>query len=158
VKAVVLYDSVFGNTEKIAKAIGEALGSAEEVTFLRPGSGQLAGLTLLVVGSPTRGFKPTEELVNELKSMQPNALKGTRSAAFDTRFTEAKIKASAFFLPWLVKRYGYAADTIGKLLKEKGAELVAPAQGFFVDDTEGPLLEGELERAGEWARGLREKA
>ena len=32
--------------------------------------------------------------------------------------------------------------------------MVATPEGFIVTDTEGPLREGELERAAEWARGL----
>ena len=59
-KALVVYDSVFGNTEKIAQGIGEALGSPEEVTTVQVKEvslDRLSGLDILVVGSPTRAFK-----------------------------------------------------------------------------------------------------
>jgi len=61
-KALVVYDSFFGNTEKIAQTIGNALGAPADVEVLRVGNvkpEQLTGLGLLVVGSPTRAFRPT---------------------------------------------------------------------------------------------------
>jgi hypothetical protein len=51
-----------------------------------------------------------------------------------------------------VRIFGYAAKPIGKRLQKKGGELAVQPEGFHVGDTEGPLLEGELERAGLWAR------
>jgi len=62
-KAIVIYDSVFGNAEKIAQAIAEALGAQEPVELLQASQADSDGLAqtdLLVVGSPTRGFRPTE--------------------------------------------------------------------------------------------------
>ena len=55
-KALVIYDSVFGNTEKIARAVGEAAG-AQVVKVGALQDGALAGVDLLLVGSPTRGFR-----------------------------------------------------------------------------------------------------
>lgn len=55
-KALVVYDTFFGNTEQVARAIAVGLGAeAVKVDSFTPG--QLAGLALLVVGSPTRGFR-----------------------------------------------------------------------------------------------------
>jgi flavodoxin len=54
-KALILYDSVYGNTEKIALAIGDALGSQEDVSVMKVGEvkpDQFAGLNLLIVGAP----------------------------------------------------------------------------------------------------------
>ena len=75
-KARVVYDSFFGNTEKIAQAIaqaiGEVLGSQEEVEVLRVGEvspGPWAGVALLVVGSPTRAFSATPETKKFLGSI-----------------------------------------------------------------------------------------
>jgi len=61
-----------------------------------------------------------------------------------------EIRIPAFF----VKIFGYAAQPIAGRLEKKGGELVIPPEGFYVDDTEGPLLEGELERAADWARQI----
>jgi len=66
-KALVVYDSVFGNTEQIAQAIGDALGSSENVPVLKVTDvklEQLAGSKLLIVGSPTRAFRPTRQSLN----------------------------------------------------------------------------------------------
>jgi flavodoxin I len=155
-KALVVYDSVFGNTEKVAQAIGQALGSPEDVKVVQVSDAkpeQLVGLTLLIVGSPTRQFSPTGATTGFLKSVPKHGLKGVKVAAFDTRFTESaieKVRILAFF----VKIFGYAAKPITDRLQKKGGELVVPPEGFYVGDTEGPLLEGELERAADWARQI----
>jgi len=156
-KALVVYDSVFGNTEQIAQAIGNALGSQEDVEILRVSNvkpEQLTGLKLLIVGSPTRGFRPTPAISNLLKSIPKNGLKGVKVAAFDTRFTMDEIESSVFILPILVNIFGYAAKPISDRLEKKGGELIIPPEGFFVDGTEGPLKKGELERAADWAKQI----
>ena len=156
-KALVIYDSFFGNTEQIAQAIGNALGSPEDVEILRVGNvkpEQLTGVTLLIVGSPTRGFRPTPAISNLLKSIPKNDLKSVKVAAFDTRFTMDEIESSVFILPILVNIFGYAAKPISDGLEKKGGELIIPPEGFFVEGTEGPLKEGELERAADWAKQI----
>ena len=89
-KAMVIYDSVFGNTEQVAREIGNSLDSQENVEILRVSStkpDQLAGLELLFVGSPTRGFRPTEGITNFLKGIPADGLEGIKVAAFDTRIS-----------------------------------------------------------------------
>ncbi len=98
-KVLVIFDSVFGNTEKIAQAIGEAFGSKNEVSVVRVGKvsiEQLKGLDLLLVGSPTRGFRPTEAIAAFLKNIPANALNGVKAAAFDTRIPTDTIKSPVF--------------------------------------------------------------
>ncbi|MGD9145116.1 MAG: nitric oxide synthase [Anaerolineae bacterium] len=155
-KAMVVYDSVFGNTGRVAQAIGEGLGSPEEVEVRQVGDvqpGQFAGLTLLVVGSPTRQFSPTGATTSLLKSIPNDGLEGVKVAAFDTRYREAEIE-KVRILAFLVKIFGYAAKPIADRLEKKGGELAVPPEGFYVTDTEGPLFEGELERAADWARQI----
>jgi flavodoxin len=155
-KALVVYDSVFGNTEQIAQAIGNALGSQEDVEILRVSNvkpEQLTGLKLLIVGSPTRGFRPTAAINNLLKRIPKNGLKGVKVAAFDTRFTMSDIEESRV-LPFFVKLFGYAAKPISDRLEKKGGERIIPPEGFFVEGVEGPLKEGELERAADWAKQI----
>jgi flavodoxin len=154
-KVLVIYDSVFGNTEQIAQAIGSALGSQKYVEILRVSNvkpEQLTGLKLLIVGSPTRGFRPTEAITNFLKRIPINGLKGVKVAAFDTRISMSDIGSSA--LRFLVKTGGYAAKPIADRLKKRGGDLIMPPEGFFVKGTEGPLKEGELERAADWAKQI----
>ena len=156
-KALVVYDSVFGNTGQIAQAIGKALGSEQDVETLQVGDAkpeQLAGVALLVVGSPTRQFRPTPATTNLLKSIPKNGLDGVKVAAFDTRFTESNIEEGPAVLSFFVRIFGYAAKPIADRLEKKGGELVASPEGFYVEDTEGPLAEGELERAADWAKEL----
>lgn len=154
-KALIIYDSVFGNTEQIARAIGAALVPHMQVETLRVSTvrpEQLTECQLLIVGSPTRGFRPTEGVTNFLKGLSIVALKGIKVAAFDTRFAISDIKSS--FVKILVRVGGYAAKPIADRLKKKGGSLIAPPEGFFVKDIEGPLEEGELERAADWAKQL----
>ena len=155
-KALVVYDSKFGNTERIAQVIGDALGSSYEVEVLHVGNvapDQFEGLELLIVGSPTQRFNPTEGITNFLKSLPSNGLKGIKVAAFDTRLTIEDIQEIAI-LAFFVRIFGYAAKPIGNGLKRKGGELVLPPEGFYVEGTEGPLVEGEVERAEDWARQI----
>lgn len=155
-KVLIVYDSVFGNTEKIAQVIGNAMGSQAEVNILRVGNVKqenLRGLDMLIVGSPTRAFKPTKEIINFLNGFPKNGLKGVKVAAFDTRFTMSAIEESRV-LPFLVRLFGYAAKPISNRLEKKGGELIIPPEGFFVEGVEGPLKEGEIERAASWAKEI----
>ena len=154
-KALVVYDSFFGNTEQIARAIGNALGSQNDIEILRVNNvkpEQLTGLKLLIVGSPTRGFRPTPAINKLLGSIPKHGLKGVKVAAFDTRISMNDI-GSPILTP-LVKIFGYAAKPIADRLKKKEGELAIPPEGFFVEGSEGPLKEGELERAADWAKQI----
>jgi flavodoxin len=154
-KTLVVYDSVFGNTERVARAIGEALGGRDEVSVVRPdgaAGARLADLRLLVVGSPTRGFRPTEAVAEFLKRASAGGLGGIKVAAFDTRLSAQEAKSP--IVRFVVKRGGYAAKRIADELARIGGELVAPPEGFFVLDSQGPLRDGELERAAGWAKQI----
>jgi flavodoxin len=156
VNAMVVYDSMYGNTGKVAEAIASALGSPEDVQLRKVDEAraeQLAGVTLLIVGSPTQKFSPTGATTRLLKSIPNNGLQGVKVAAFDTRFTESEIGSNRI-LAFFVSIFGYAAEPIAERLKKKGGDLVVPPEGFYVGGTEGPLLEGELERATAWAQEI----
>ena len=143
-KALIVYDSTYGNTEKIARAIGEAIGGDARV--VRAGGADLPNteaIGLLIVGSPTLGGRASPDIKGFLDRLPNSAVKDMKVAAFDTRFSTR----------W-VGIFGYAAGKIASKLKEKGGNLVAPPEGFFVKAKEGPLKDGELERAGVWAKGL----
>jgi hypothetical protein len=53
-----------------------------------------------------------------------------------------------------VKLFGYAAEPIANALTKRGGTLVVPAEGFFIKDKEGPLKDGELERATAWGQQI----
>ena len=155
-KALVVYDSAFGNTEKIAQAIGSALGSPEAVETVRVGDvkpEQLVGVTLLVVGSPTQKFSPLASINSFLRNIPRDGLRGVKVAAFDTRIPESQIE-EVRILAFFVRIFGYAAEPIANKLENKGGELTVPPEGFFVGGTEGPLLDDELERAADWAKQI----
>ena len=152
---IIIYDSFFGNTEQIARAIGAALGSPGETEVIRVSDlkpGQLRGAGLLVVGSPTRGFRPSKPIQELLKGLSPEEIRGVRLAAFDTRMSIKDVNNA--ILSFMVKLFGYGADTIAKLLKKKSGSLVLPPEGFIVLASEGPLKDGELERAASWAKQI----
>ena len=145
-KTLVVYDSVYGNTEKIARAIGEAIAPSGELKVLRASEAKpsdLQSLDLLIVGAPTQAGKATTAIQEFLDKIPANALKNVRVAAFDTR-----VKV------FIAKLFGYAAGRIADSLKDKGGNLAAAPEGFLVKGREGPLVEGELERAAGWAKGL----
>jgi flavodoxin len=143
-KALIVYDSVYGNTEKIAKAIGGAISG--EVKVLRVGEASLSELKtidLLIVGSPTQAGRPTLAIQDFLNKVPESAIRGINVAAFDTRLSTR----------W-VRIFGYAAGKIADSLKRKGGTLISSPEGFFVKGNEGPLKEGELERAAGWATAI----
>lgn len=149
---LVLYDSVFGNTAKIAEAIGEALGDAPVVKVTDVTDEHMEGLKFLFVGSPTRAFRPTPATMTFLKGLSQNALSGVKGAAFDTRIPIDQTDSG--FLKFMIKLFGYADTRIAKAMVKAGAELALESDGFGVSGTEGPLVDGELERAQAWARGI----
>lgn len=146
----VVFDSAYGNTDQLARAIGRVLtaeiGSVSAEGAVGPGE-----LDLLVVGSPTQAGRPTAAVHNWLNAMPPAALQGIRVAAFDTRMAR---EDQGLGLRLLMGVIGYAAPRIAEALQGKGGLLVAPPEGFIVIDREGPLKPGELERAGRWAQDL----
>jgi menaquinone-dependent protoporphyrinogen IX oxidase len=157
-KGLVMYDSAFGNTEQIANAIGSTLGLSDQIEVLHVAAVKMEGLTgleLLIVGSPTQRFKPTEATSDFLKRIPANWLQSTKVAAFDTRLTIEEIEETRI-LPFFIRIFGYAAQPIANKLKKKGGELVTSPEGFYVQGMKGPLVEGELERAAAWARQITE--
>lgn len=160
-KALVIYDSQYGNTAQIAQAIADGLKSAVtdaiEVDLRRIGDAlpeQLAGLDVLIVGSPTQRFNVTSAMRDFLKDIPKAALAGVTVAGFDTRLTEEELQSHGPILGKLVDWFGYAAPRISEGLEKKGGQVAMPPEGFYVGGTEGPLLEGELQRASDWARAI----
>lgn len=150
-KTLIIYDSFFGNTEQVAKAIGEAASLASEVEVCKVSEvkpEQLEGVDLLIVGSPTRAFRPSPAISSFLRNIPFNSLQGKKAAAFDTRI--AMEDTTSRFLRFMAGLFGYAAKPISEKLRKKGAEIAAAPEGFFVNDAKGPLKDGELERAKKW--------
>ncbi|MBN2072758.1 MAG: flavodoxin family protein [Actinobacteria bacterium] len=143
-KTLIIYDSVHGNTEKIAKAIGDQIPG--DVKIIKPqeaGDLEMGSADLLIIGSPTYGGRPTKPILEFLDKISPDVLKKARFFAFDTRIA-AK---------W-VKIFGFASGKITSYLKSKGCSVISEPEGFMVSGTEGPLVEGETVRASNWAKNI----
>jgi flavodoxin len=154
-KTLIVYDSVYGNTEKVAQAIGAALPAAAGAEVLKAadaGKENLAGVNLLFVGSPTQAFRPLKPVTTFIRGLPGGSLKGVRVAAFDTRMDVKKVNNAV--LTFFESIFGYAAKPIADGLAKKGGQPAAEPEGFFVEGSEGPLREGELERAKEWGKNI----
>jgi flavodoxin len=154
-KILVVFDSQYGNTQKIAEAIAKALGGKDKASVIPVGKAKtenLLHLDYLIVGSPTQAFNPLRPVTTFLKSIPRGGLTGTKVAAFDTRMDVAEVNVG--ILIFFAKIFGFAAQKIAKLLVKKGGELSVPPEGFIVKGSEGPLKRGELERVAVWAKKI----
>jgi flavodoxin len=142
---LIIYDSTFGNTAQLAQAMADKLG---EHGMARIALANEAGLTevkevdLLLVGGPTQrhGLSPTMKTL--LEGFPRRTLQGIHASAFDTRYHMSAWKS------------GSAAQGIASRLKRAGASMIVEPESFFVAEREGPLEEGELERAAGWAEEI----
>jgi len=160
VNAVVVYESLWGNTAAVARAVAEGIGpAARALPTGEAGVAGLAGVDLLVAGAPVLGFKlPTDKMresvrANPGKAPAPPDLSqpslrswlaglptGTgRCAAFDTQVRGP---------------FGSAGPEILAVLEKAGYRAVGKPAGFIVKGRFGPLRDGELERARAWGAAL----
>jgi flavodoxin len=166
-KAFVVYESMYGNTRAIAEAVAEGLGGADVLPVYHAPL-HLEGVGMLVVGGPTHvhGMSTTRSRQMAVEAVQedgeghvePGATdepglrawirdlpeaRGTLAAAFDTRADKS---------PWLT---GAASRGIAKRLRRRGYEIVG-TESFLVEESEGPLADGEVDRARAWGAELAE--
>jgi len=145
---VVIYDTKFGNTAKIAEAIARGAGARGGVSVLDTAEAARSLMErpdLLIVGGPTQKRGPSPALRGFVDALPPS-LRGVPAATFDTRYRGAT---------WLM---GSAAAEAAKRLGKAGARLAAPPESFFIargGPLEGQRLEaGELDRAETWGRAV----
>jgi flavodoxin len=154
-RALVVYDSYFGNTKRVAKLIGKVL-EEEYVVIVKDVTdfeeNDLINLPLLVIGSPTRGFKPTKNTVNFLKMLGDYELQNLKIALFDTRMDIEQLDNKV--VKFLGKKMGYALDTMEKVLKKNNNPTIIATLPVYVKDTKGPLVDGEIEKIKQWANQL----
>ncbi len=143
-KTLIVYDSRFGNTEKIAMAIGKALsGEVKVVRAKEANFDEVYSTDLLIAGSPTWGGRPSTDMREFLNRIPKDALNNIKVASFDTRDNSV-----------LTRVFGKAAPRIAARLKDKGGNLVATPEGFTVKGLQGPLDEGALERATQFGESI----
>jgi hypothetical protein len=162
-KALVVFESMFGNTEQIAQAVAEGLGESMPVDVaevINAPADPPEDVTLIVAGGPTEAFSMSrantragavsqggragrEEFgLREWIAALPPRPSNARLATFDTKIDTMR------HLP------GSAAKGAAKAGRRHGYDLALPPESFFVRDTAGPLVEGELDRARAWGRRL----
>lgn len=164
-RALVVFESMFGNTQVIADAIADGLSGHMRVDALEVGVAPTTiddDVALLIVGGPTHAFgmsrpqtrqdaarQATDGLVSSgiglrewLTNLEGSA--GVAAATFDTRISKPRLPGSA-------------ARAAEKRLRRLGSGIIAPAETFYVDGTRGPLLEGEKKRARRWGESLGSK-
>lgn len=147
--ALIIYDSLFGTTRKIAQVLAENLSAffpARLVPVREVSLDELQGVKLLLVGSPTHEYSPTPAIQTFLEQVPREMLQGVIAAAFDTRYRVSCWSS------------GSAAWSIAQSLQDAGAVLALPPESFFVSAIEGPLEEGEIERAAQWTVAFWQKA
>lgn len=144
--ALVLYDSKYGNTEQLARVIGERIGALSALSVEEVEARDLASCGLLIVGGPTHTHGMSVVMRDFVEGLSRRALQGVPAAAFDTRFHGSRLITGA------------ASHGIARHLRRAGAQLMLPPESFFVvregEPEETRLVEGELERARAWAATL----
>jgi hypothetical protein len=165
-RALVVYESVFGDARAIAAAIAEGLAPAvpADVAAAREAPGELGSdIRLLVVGGPNHAFgmpRPStrEGAVKQYGASIPDTGTGLHEWLEAVRVTGTTMAAAAFDTRGgghpMLSKMDHASKTEEKLLAKLGARIVAPAEHFFVVDAKGPLVEGEEERARRWGATL----
>jgi flavodoxin len=162
-RALVVYESMFGNTRTIAEAIADGTGSLCMVETVEvSGAPAVIGddIDLLIVGGPTHQFGMSREASRSDAARRADRALVSRgvgirewlagvdrtapvmATAFDTRMSEPR---------WL-RLFGSAAGRIEKRLKRLGFTVGLPAEHFHVTGMQGPLLDGEIQRAREWGK------
>jgi hypothetical protein len=162
-KALVVYESMWGNTEGVAQAIAAGLREFMEVTLAEVGAAPAAPgaeVRLIVAGGPTHAFSMSRTAtrrdaidrganegepdigLREWLNGLPIGPHSQRIATFDTRVAKMR------HLP------GSAAKAAAKVAHRHGFDRAEHVESFYVDDMEGPLLEGELARATAWGREI----
>ncbi len=145
---LIIYDSTFGNTAQLAQAMADKLGergTARIALINEAGLTEEKNIDLLLVGGPTQRHGVSPNMKTFLKSLPRRSLQGIYAGTFDTRYHMAAWKS------------GSAAHEIAIRLRRTGVSIVAEPESFFVAEREGPLEEGELERAARWAEEIYQK-
>jgi len=156
-RALVVYETLWGNTEKVARAIAAQLSNTMQVDFVDVDSAPNSadGYDLLVVGGPTHAFSMTRASTRKNAVDQHQApfapKRGIREWLNVLAPTEKHVQAVAFDTRANAPRLpGSAARAAKQELRSLGFEIPLKQKSFRVNGYEGPLVEGELEKATEW--------
>jgi flavodoxin len=144
-ESLVVYDSKFGNTRKLAEAIADGLRRAGSVRLIGLDTApptDLGTVDLLVVGGPTQVHGMTARIRQFVDRLEPRSATGMVAATFDTRLRMPAVLS------------GSAAIQVARKLRQAGIRVFVRPQSFFVSLGVPELEQGEAERAAEWAKDL----
>ena len=156
---VVVYESHWGNTAAIAKAIAEGFGSdARALTTDEAEPGAIADADLVIAGAPVMAFSlPSDRmlatLAGDTKAPSPPDLSHATMRSWLERLPSGRGRFVQFEtgLRWSP---GGATGAIGRKLEEAGFKRIGKARRFVVKGSYGPLRAGELDRARQWGAEL----
>ena len=143
---LVVYFSKFGNTQMLAEAIADSLSSNGNVRTMSSDDltvDYLKNADLVVMGSPTHNMNLPKSVKPVFENLPKRILPGTPVAAFDTSYK----------MSWLLNQFT-ASKRLTRKLRKLGGKLVLPPEIFHVMERQGPLYEGEIERAQAWAGSI----
>lgn len=159
-KAVVVYESLWGNTAAVARAIAEGIGPETKALTTDTASAEtIAHADLIVVGAPILGFSlPTDQMRDSVARTETDAptppdLSHPSLRSWLDSLPTGRGRAAAFETRIWWSPRGATGDIEGRL-RRAGYRTIAKAQKFVVKDKYGPLREGELDRARQWGREL----
>jgi hypothetical protein len=160
--AVVIFESMFGNTQTIAGAVAEGLAQFMTVDVVEVGRARTVvtdDVDLLVLGAPTHAFglsrQQTRDDAAGREGARPTApWMGIREWLADADRRSASSRAAAFDTRIRGHVPGSAARAAARRLHRLGFRLIAAPESFYVTDVAGPLVPGETERAREWGARL----
>lgn len=145
--ALVVYHSQFGNTRQVAEAVAEVFhgaGAARTLSAEQLTAADLQDIDLVVMGAPTHKMNLPQAVRPVFEALPRRILRGVPVAAFDTSY-----RMSAFLARFT------AAKRVDRKLRRLGGKRIVPPETFHVHhDHEGPLYEGEIERAETWAEAI----
>jgi hypothetical protein len=159
-KALVVYESLWGNTAAVARAVAEGIGpDAHCLSTAEATAAELEDVDLLVAGAPVLGFKlPTEKMRDGIRKNPGKAPSPPDLSHPSLRSWLEALPAGhghgAAFDTQVKGPFGKAAPEIARLLEKAGYRPVADPAGFIVAGRYGPLRDGELERARAWGAEL----
>ncbi len=160
-RVLVVYESLWGNTKKVAEAVAQALAPTATVDLVDTDTAPdvVEGFDLLIVGGPTHAFSMSRKSTREGARRQDAEVqlpaRGIREWLDDLTPVTVPIPAAAFDTRVNSPRLpGSAAKAARHELRSRGFDVAIKPVTFRVHGYEGPLVDGELERAAEWASDL----
>ncbi|MBN2086323.1 MAG: hypothetical protein JW748_13975 [Anaerolineales bacterium] len=159
-KAIVVYESIWGNTAAVAKAIAQGIGTGTPALSTAEASAEaVAGADLLVVGSPVFAFSMPRDMT--LKSIETNKARYKKApdlsqpsmSSWLAKLPRGNGRAAAFETRIWWSPRGATTD-IENGLARAGYKRLAKPQRFIVEGGEGPLRECELDKAKAWGAEL----